>query len=841
MNLWWFSSLGYESYFWKRTLYRYVLYAGATGSFFAIFFVHFWIASQFLGVYTEGARRLTDKLAYARFERITRLFQRGSLGFNAVLSLILAIVIAIPFYQQWETALLFFCGPEAGSKDPIFHADLGFYLFWYPFFYLIQSELLVIALALSVAVTVLYWLEHHIIPEQRKFWPVGAKAHITFLFLITACIKAWGFQLDQYSLLYVDRHEPAFFGPGFVEMRYYLPLIWAAIASFLSAVICALLLVHTGQGLRYLLGFSACYLATVALSHLDAVPKTIERFLVQPNPLRTQRRFINNNIQASLAAFDLKELVELDFAASKDPSAVTEAEMRDALRNIPIWDIDYLDDVYTQLQSLRPYYDFPTVDVGRYRINGQTVQVNLAARELSINKLPAAAQNWENIHLRYTHGLGAVITPAVQIPEEPMRWYLRDLSLHSDVGLAPARPEVNYGMGNLAYVIVPNKLHGAGASAASIQPEQADGQGGISISSLFRKFVLAVYLKDEKFFFSPNIGGKSRLLMRRNVIERIKSITPYLALDSDPYLVVTPERLYWVQEAFTTSNWYPASKSVQYRFGGEELEQKFNYIRSAVRVVVDAFDGSINYYVSDAKDPIIQAYRRIYGKLFQDIRELPDSLREQMRYPKDFLSVQMKVYSRYHQREPEQFFQQAETWEFAQADQQAVQPYYLTIPSQACPGRHDFALVLPLTPVARNNLSAVALAGGLRSQNCSVSYEDRIALYRFRREVLVEGPSQVNALIDQDPEISRQFSLWNLSGSRVKRGRMIVLPVGKSIIYVQPVFLISAAGTRIPELTRVILVARNKVIMDASLEKAFSRLESAAPAMPAPAANPDNH
>jgi uncharacterized membrane protein (UPF0182 family) len=828
VDLWWFSSLDYESYFWRRTLYRYILYIAATGSFFSIFFLHFWIASRFLGVDTEGPRKLTDKQAYARFERITRLFQKGSVRFNAILSLILAIVIAIPFYRDWELALLFLFGREANIKDPAFSTDIGFYLFWFPFFHLIQNQLLLIALALSIAVTLLYWLEHHIIPEQKVRWPTGAKAHITVLFLITACIKTWGFQLDQYSLLYTDRHEPAFFGPGFVEIRYYLPLIWIAIASFLSATICAVLLVHTGLGPRAFLGFCLSYLATVALSYVDAIPKSLDRFLVQPNPVRMQKRFINSNIRATLTAFDLKRVSELNFAASKDPKAATEAEMQTALGNIPVWDVDYLDDVYKQLQSLRPYYDFPSVDVARYTIGGRTEQVNLAARELSINKLPKAAQNWENIHLRYTHGLGAVMTPAAQMPDEPMHWYLRDLSLNSEVGMAPARPEVNYGLGDLEYVVVPNKLHAGDVLKPASQPEGLANQGGILISSLFKKLLLAVYLEDEKFFFSPNIGGKSRLLLRRNVIERIKRLTPYLVLDSDPYLVVTKDRLYWIQEAFTLSRWYPVSKFQSFRFGGEEDEQQFNYIRDAVRVVVDAFDGSVHYYVSDPSDPIIQAYRRAYGEIFKDIKELQKDLQSQLRYPKDLLTVQMRIYARYHQRQPEQFFQQAETWEFAQAEAQTVQPYYLTIPSLACPGAQNFVSVLPMTPIARNNLSAVAVAGGLTAQNCKASYENQIVLYRFRKEDLVEGPSQVNALIDQDPEISRQFSLWNMSGSRVKRGRMIILPVGRSIIYVQPVFLISATGARIPELTRVILVASNKVIMDTSLEKAFQRLRNTA-------------
>ena len=837
VDLWWFNSLEYGVYFWLRLLYRYILSGGVTIFFFLIFFFNFLAASRFLGVDQDAFSELARTESGRQSQNLLRLFQTGSLKVYTPLSLILAIMIAAPFYQHWEDALLFFFGPNAGVKDSVYHEDVSFFLFRLPIFDLIQSELLITFSVLLLAVTILYWIEHHLIPTERKQWPVGAKIHLSSLVFVSALIIAWGFVLDRYDLLYTSVHEPIFFGPGFVELRYVLPLIWLSAVTLIAGTMYGIAYVQTGKGLKPLVGLAVVFLLAVGLRQSDFLPKLLDRFVVKPNPVKIEREFMKNNIEATLAAYGLDQIKTIDVTAAWSPDTI-DPRMREHLHNIPIWDHEFLDDVYQQLQGIRPYYSFSHVDVDRYPINGQVQQVNLAAREINMAKLPAEAQNWENTHLRYTHGYGAVVTPASQTAETPMQWFLRDLNLQSDVGLATEKPDIYFGQENLNYAIVPNRLKISGISSFDEESSyNYTGKGGVPISSLFRKLLFAIYFRDEKLFFSVNIDSNSRALFRRNIVERIKRLTPYLSLDRDPYIVVTPKRLYWIQDAFTTSNGYPVSKTSSFSFASEK-EKPFNYIRNSVKIVVDAFDGTVDYYVADPKDPIIQGYRKAYPGLFKDIGALPSFLKEHLRYPRDMVTVEMNIYAKYHQTQPEQFYQQGETWDFAKVYDKIVEPYYFTTFFRGCQERPSFVLLNPMTPIGRNNLSALGIAGVLNPDDCDAPYAKQIALYKFSREVQVEGPSQVSALIDQDPEIARQFALWDQKGSHVLRGRIIVLPLGRSLLYVQPVYIVSTSNIKIPELTRVILSLGHIVVMETSLERALDKLEARLRAIQPPAVPP---
>ncbi len=481
-------------------------------------------------------------------------------------------------------------------------------------------------------------------------------------------------------------------------------------------------------------------------------------------------------------------------------------------------------DVYQQLQGIRPYYQFPSVDVDRYFLHEHKQQVNLAAREINISKLPKEAQNWENTHMRYTHGFGAVVTPAAQDAGNPILWYLRDLNLFSNVGFKINKPDIYYGQEKYEYAIVPNKLDVVGlAGADSALAGNYKGDGGIAIGSFFRKLLFAAYFNDEKIFFSVNVSRKSKVRIRRNIIERIKTLTPFLHLDKDPYLVITDDRLYWIQDAYTLSSEYPVSQPAASDFPGGG-NHDFNYIRNSVKIIVDAYDGSVEYYISDPADPIIQAYRRAYPGVFKDLQNLQADLKPHLRYPRDMYYLQMKIYEKYHQRAPQLFYEQAETWEFAKANGQQVLPYFITMDFGFCNDREEFVMINPMTPINRDNLSMVGLAGIMDKKTCSHEYSPGITVYKFEKDVQVNGPAQVDALIDQNPLISEQFTLWDQHGSTVERGRMIILPMGDhSILYVQPIYLISTK-TKIPELTRVIVSIGNEVAMAKTLHSAFRSL-----------------
>jgi len=827
VDLWWFRSLELEGYYWLRLLYRFILSGGVTIVFFAIFYFHFWIASRYLGL-NPPDDVLLDVDKRQRFQRFADVFMDGSAKVYTPLSFILAIVIALPFYEQWESAILFFFGSSAGVEEPVYGNDVSFYLFSYPVYMLIQQELVIVASLLFVLVGCLYWLEHVFVPNQNKEFPLGAKIHLTILIGFVGLFVVWGFFLDRFSLLYVDSHEPVFFGPGFVEIRYQLPLIWLSIFTFIASAITAIIFIFSEKH-RVKTPFFisvAAFLVVMGLQGVKVIPELMEKFIVKPSPVSTEKFFMKNNIEATLDAYDLNNIKIVDFSVKLDATKdIEDWSTQQHFDNIPVWDREYLTDVYMQLQGIRPYYRFVEVDEDRYFFNKHLQQVNLAAREMNIKKLPREAQNWENTHLRYTHGYGAVITPAAQDAAKPIMWYLRDLNMSSTKGVTVKNPDIYFGQEEYKYAVVPNELTVIGLSGSN-DPSLDSGYKGVSgvpIPSYFRKALLAFYFKDEKIFFSSNISRESKVMMHRNIINRINKITPFLHLDKDPYLVITDDNFFWVQDAYTLSNHYPVSKPAAHDY--LDGRQEFNYIRNSIKITVNAYTGKVKYYISNPTDPIITAYSRAYPGVFQSLDKMPADLQQHLRYPRDLYHMQMRVYAKYHQQTPELFYEQAETWQFATVNKQPVLPYFITMDFNNCHDREEFVMINPMTPVNLDNLSMVGVAGTADNVNCTDAYRPGITIYKFKKDIQVNGPAQVDALIDQSPEISEQFTLWDQHGSRVERGRMIILPMQNSMLYVQPIYMISTK-TKIPELTRVIVSIGNQVVMDKTLWSAFRRLKA---------------
>jgi uncharacterized membrane protein (UPF0182 family) len=825
VDLWWYQSLKLGAYFWLRLLYKFFLSGGVTLAFFAIFFFHFWIASRYLGL--NPPDEVLDNIdKRRRFHRFADVFMSGSVKVYTPVSLALAVFVAIPFYKQWETSLLFFFGRDSGVTETVYGNDVSFYILSYPIYMLIQKELLITSILIFCLVGILYWLEHIFVPDQGKEFPLGAKVHLTILIGFVVAFVVWGFMLQRFSLLYTGTHEPIFYGPGFVEIRYKLPLIWLGIATFLATSVTAVLFIFSEKHrikAPFLISLVA-FLCALGLPKVQFIPDLIQKFIVNPNPVKTNKPFMQYNIDATLDAYDLRNINTIDLTIK--PDAIQDIETwgtQKHFENIPVWDREYLIDSYKQLQEIRPYYNILAVDEDRYFILDHTRQVNLAAREINLSRLPPEAQNWENTHLRYTHGYGAVATPAAQDANKPLIWYLRDLNMYSDVGLSVKNPDIYYGQGQYSYAIVPNKLNVVGIDGTDFSVNKSyTGHGGIPVASLFRKALFSIYLKDLKIFFSPNISDQSLLKIRRNITERVNTLTPFLHLDKDPYLVITKDRLYWILDAYTLSKWYPVSKPA----GDDYLEghQEFNYIRNSVKIIVDAYDGDVDFYIADPSDAIIQAYSSAYPGLFKHMDEMSPELRKHLRYPRDLYYMQMKVYAKYHQRNPALFYEQAETWQFANVRGQPVLPYYQTMDFGNCNNKEEFVMIDPMTPINRDNLSMIGMAGILDKKNCKLDYKPGITVYKFAKDVQVNGPAQVEALIHQDPIISEQFTLWDQRGSRIKMGRMIILPIGNSILYVQPVYMISTV-TKIPELTRVIVSIGNEVVMDKTLWSAFKRLK----------------
>ena len=751
----------------------------------------------------------------------------GSVKVYTPISLILAMMIAAPFYSQWESTLLYFFGRTSGVTETVYGNDVSFYMLSYPTYQLIQQGLLITASLIFVMVGVLYWLEHTYIPDQRKNYPKGAKIHLTLLIGFVVAFVLWGFMLQRFSLLYTDSHEPVFFGPGFLEIRYQLPLIWAAMATFLVFALIAIRFVHSeNHDKRMPLWISLfVFLSVWQLPNLTFIPDALQRFVVNPNPVKAEHEFMQYNINATLAAYDLKNIKTVDMNVKLDAAQDIDTwSSQKHFENIPVWDREFIIFSYKQLQEIRPYYKFLTVDEDRYFISDHLRQVNIAAREVNVSKLPKEAQNWENRHLRYTHGYGAVITPAAQDADAPLTWYVRDLNMHSDVGLSVEHPDIYYGQEQYDYAIVPNELNIVGiAGTDSHDAKPYHGDGGIPISSTFKKALFAFKLGDEKVFFSTNISKDSKLKIYRNITERIHKLTPFLHLDKDPYLVMTKDRFYWIQDAYTLSDKYPVSKPVY----NENLNGKesFNYIRNSVKIVVDAFDGDVDYYLIDSTDSIAQVYNRAYPSLFKSLDAMPQELKAHFRYPRDLYTVQMQVYAKYHQTSPELFYEQAETWAQANVREKPVLPYYQTMDFGYCNDSEEFDLINAMTPVNRNNLSMVGIASTMDKVNCSGAYKPSLTIFKFGKDVQVNGPGQIEALTQQHPEISEQFTLWDQNGSSVEMGRIVILPMGNTILYVQPIYIASTKN-KMPELTRIIVSIGNETVMDTTLHSALDRLKN---------------
>lgn len=818
VDIWWFDALGYQFYFWQRILYRYLVFGSVSLFFFLIFFMNFWIGARIFRA-SAGNGNTRDKKGY---RKIIEGFQTGSLLFYVPLSIALSIPLTLPLYRNWEHFLFYVFGRAMGTQEPFFGKDISFYLFSLPIHSLLQRRVL-FALAILLAGLILLYIVKNRLQGHRLFHFSGfAKWHLSLVALSIVGIEIWGLMLQRYALVYDSSHEPLLAGPGYTQLNVISPLIWLLIGLLAVTALIALFVLQFRKGYKVLIVAVVALAAAFAARYSDFLPRSVQNYMVKPNEIAKEKPFIDKNIQTTLAAYGLTDVEVREFAHQRFPLDSTAQQLQNVLRNIPVWEANTLEAVFQQLQELRTYYTFPLVSVGRYSVGENYQQVFLSPRELDYENLPGESRNWSNDHLLYTHGYGVVMTPASQVSGNPMTWFIRNIPPESEYGFSIEQPRIYFGLQDYPYAIAPNKEgeldYPKGDSNVKFN---YDGRGGVPISSIWRKILLSCYLRDKNFLFDRNFlfstksTKKSKVLFRRNILERIQQLTPYLLLDRTPYVVSTDKGIYWIVDAYTTSSWYPAAaKSVVNK-------QALNYVRNSVKIVVDAYHGSVDYYVFDTADPIINAYRKIYPELFKDRALMPAELQSHVRYPKDLFDVQMRIFAKYHQTDPEVFFQQEDLWTFAQATGQETtvpdRPYYVTL-DLFNPGQLDFSLLVPMFPKGRDNLRAMAAAG------CDNDNYGKIIVYDFPKGELVYGPAQIDALINQDPAIAQQFTLWDQAGSSVVRGKMVILPVQNSVLFIQPVYLKATSRVKIPELQRIIMSEGRVVVMENSLEEAFTKL-----------------
>ena len=817
VNLWWFDSLDYGYYFWLQVLYHYGVYAAGVVVLFVLFFANFWIGGRYLGASPPGDE---PRSGQSPPRRIYRRFQRRSLAIYLPLTLVLAIVVALPLLYYWQRALMFLLAPAAGIDDPVFGLDVSFYLFSLPFYVTIFGEVAAALAIVLAGLLLLYGAEHRVMPRPGGGLRRGARVHLSVITFLLFVMGALYFVGDAAALLYTRTHEPLFYGPGYEEMTVTLPLILAALVLVLIVGGLTLLLLNTGKGRVALAASAVLLLAVVGLRYTPFITGAVHDYLVKPNEMTRQRPYIADNIDATLTAYRLNDVESRDYQLRTQPWEEITPKVRQNLKNVPIWNEEHLLPVYRELQEIRPYYAFQRVDVGRYTVEDVYQQVFLAAREIDLKALSRPLQTWVNRWLKYTHGYGVVMTPAAQKAAAPLSWFIHGIPPRSVAGLSIDEPALYYGNGYYHPVIAPNATHEVDyGSDDELHLTDYHGRGGVPVETLFRKLVFALYFADTNILFTTQTRDDSRLLFRRNVQQRIRALTPYLLLTPHPYVAIANGRLYWIQNAMTASSWYPYS--TPYEGTDEQLGRSFNYIRDSVKVVVDAYNGSVDYYLSDPSDPIAATYARMFPGLFKPFDAMPEALKAHVRYPKNLFDVQMKIYARYHQTDPQVFYDQEDVWELPKMawheSGERITSYYLTL-NLIDPDRFEFTLFLPVNPLGKHNMRALALAG-----NDGDDY-GRIIVYNLPKGELVYGPAQVDAFIKQDPVITQQLTLWNQQGSRARQGRMVVVPIEGVLTYIQGIFLETTGEAGMPQLARIVVSQGRLVVMESSVEAGFRAL-----------------
>jgi uncharacterized membrane protein (UPF0182 family) len=834
----WFGSLGYRDVFWKTLSFQSGVFAAFAAATFLILY------GSFLAL--KRAHRNDLPNSHTIFiggqpvsVPVGAILHPVALG----LALIVAATTAAGMMAEWPTLALYWYAPRTlgGVVDPIFGKPLNFFLFTLPAWQLIAGWLMMLAVMICAvaAFFILITGGARALAGDR-----GSYAHlswrglsITFSFLLL--ILAMQVYVGRFELLFAD--HTVFSGVTYTDAHVTLPgLLVVCVALVLGALIVAFNAVSLPR-IRWFIAAvipaAVCYLA------LQALGWYVSSFIVKPNELVREQPFIAHNIGLTRRAYGLDRIAQREFPAETTVEATDAANNQPTLQNIRLWDWHALQDTLRQIQEIRTYYDFPDIDIDRYEIDGANRQVMLATRELNVEKLPESSRNWINEKLIYTHGYGITMNPVNGFtPEGLPTLFLRDMPVQSTVrGLSVTRPEIYFGELTNTDVYVKtrqkefNYPQGQANSLTSYE-----GNGGIVLGGFLRRMIIALDRGDlAKLPFSDDVNPQSRLLMRRSVRARVQALAPFLTYDQDPYIVVGDDgRLSWVLDAFTTSGSYPYSR--HYRLGSDAI----NYARNSVKVVIDAYDGTTTFYVFDPDDPIIAAYRGIFPSLFKDASAMSPAMRKHVRYPELLLNLQASVYGLYHMTNPEVFYNREDLWTVAtesgtdQRGQQTTQPMEPNFVLMKLPGETgmEFVNILPFTPANRNNL-----IGWIAGRSDGANYGTAM-VYNFPKTRLIDGPVQVESRIDQNAQLSGQLTLWNQQGSHVRRGSLLVIPIGRGLLYAEPIYL-QAERSPMPELRLVVLALQDRLAYGPTFESAMTGLfgggisstsAAATPAEPAP-------
>jgi len=728
-------------------------------------------------------------------------------------ALVLGFLAAMQAASQWETVLRFLNAQPFNALDPLFGRDISFYVFRLPFLETLYGWAMLLLGGTLLLVLATYVLHRGVqITPQGPTMTTRARAHLLTLGALLLVVKAGGYYLDTFSLLTSVRGIVS--GAGFSDIHATLPALRIlAILALISAAVCIWQIGR--QGFRVVLVALGVLLAANVLG-LGVVPNVMQRLRVVPNEMVAERPYIEQNIKYTRLAYGLDRIKEEEFPAEETLRAEDLLKNDATIKNIRLWDRRPLLVTYAQLQEIRTYYKFVDVDNDRYMVDGQLRQVMLSARELSYRNLPSRI--WINERLTYTHGYGIVMGPVNRItPEGLPDFWIKDIPPASTGPIKVTRPEIYYGeIANDVggdYVFVKTRAQELDYPAGDKNVYTSyTGQGGVPVQSVFRKMLFALRFGDIKILLSNDIIGESRVMYHRDIEERVKKAAPFIQFDRDPYLVVGQDgRLVWIIDGYTTSNKFPYS---------EPVRGMGNYIRNSVKAVVDAYHGTLAFYLSDPADPVVATYAKAFPGLFQPLSAMPADLQPHIRYPQGMFTIQARMYATYHMQDPQVFYNKEDLWNIpkhmVEGQEREMEPYYtiMRLPGEKA---EEYVLLSLFNPSKKDNMIAWMAA---RSDGPDYG---KLTAYNFPKQKLIYGPRQIDARIDQDSVISQQLTLWSQRGSQVIRGSMLAIPIEKSLLYVQPLYLAAEKGS-LPELKRVIVSMGNQIAMEENLEAALAQL-----------------
>jgi uncharacterized protein len=813
----WFGSLGYSDVYWyifKLKLGLFFLFAILTT---LLLQSTFWLFQKLFGAAAFESRTIVLNNQPFQFSpaRVIR-------PLAWVIAILVGLVYGLMLKDSWQKFALYLHRPHTAMVDPIFGKPLSFYLFALPVYESISSWLTgvtFIILAAAIAYSVL-GLPQKVL-KRSVGWSSGAAFRAVCVALaLFLLVLAWRTYLSRFPALWED--HPIFAGVTYTEAYYSIPaLMFVAIALIIAAIISLLNAFFVRRFSLVLLAIAlpvAVYVVGVVL-----VPAYVQSFIVKPNEIDRETPFITHNIEWTRRGFGLDQIQPGEFAAESSLEALDLPNNRETLDNIRLWDWKALQDTLKQIQAIRTYYDFPDVDVDRYAIGGATRQMMVAPREINDDRLPPTSRNWINERLIYTHGYGVTMNTANGFTREGLpQFVLSNMPIESTAPeVKVTRPEIYFGQLTERYVYVKTRQKEFDYPQGDANNyTNYEGNGGIRIGGAFRKMLLAWAVGDlTKLPFNDDVTSESRLLIYRDIREIVNGVAPFLVYDRDPYIVVSSDgRLFWMIDAFTQSASFPYSS--HHDVGGKSI----NYIRNSVKVVLDAYHGTVQFYVFDREDPLIAAYRSVFPSLFRDSSEMPADIRAHIRYPETLIRAQGEVYGLYHTHNAKVFFQREDVWSVAQQvalDEQSrrqtqpIDPYYVLMQLPSEQKKNEFVLILPFTPANRNNMI------GWMAGRCDPENYGKLLVYNFPASRLIDGPLQIEARIDQDATLSGQFTLWNQQGSRVLRGHLLVIPIGRSLMYVEPIYL-QAQQSPMPELRLVVLATQEKLGYGRSFAEAMS-------------------